>query len=216
MKVLKKNQVILFVVALMLVAAGYLNYTNTNTDTQNLVSTSTKPENELAAVGDAKLVNSGEVVEAKNEINEKIQNEAEKNQTAGNENAKNTNNTTNQANATAKDEYFSTSRLGRDTMYSQMIESYQKILDNTNISEQQKSIATQEITNINNTKNSIMISENLIKTKGIEDVVIFVNDKSISVVAKGENLEQDKIAQIQNIVAREMKAEIENIHISNK
>ena len=61
-----------------------------------------------------------------------------------------------------------------------------------------------------------MICENLIKTKGIEDVVIFVNDKSISVIVKADKLENDTIAQIQNIIAREMDAEIENIHISNK
>ena len=61
-----------------------------------------------------------------------------------------------------------------------------------------------------------MICENLIKTKGIDDVIIFVNDKSISVVVKAENLEEDKIAQIQNIIAREMNTQINDIHISNK
>ena len=101
-------------------------------------------------------------------------------------------------------------------MYSQMIESYQNLLDNSNVGEEQKTVATQEITEINNIQNSIMICENLIKTKGIEDVVIFVNDKSISVIVKADKLENDTIAQIQNIIAREMDAEIENIHISNK
>ena len=115
-----------------------------------------------------------------------------------------------------KDDYFASSRLGRNTMYSQMIESYQNLLDNSNVGEEQKTVATQEITKINNIQNSIMICENLIKTKGIEDVVIFVNDKSISVIVKADKLENDTIAQIQNIIAREMDAEIENIHISNK
>ena len=97
-----------------------------------------------------------------------------------------------------------------------MIERYQKILENETVSETQKSIAQTEIQNINNTKNKIMICENLIKTKGIEDLVIFVNDKSISVVARADKLEQEQIAQIQNIIAREMQVEISNIHISNK
>ena len=61
-----------------------------------------------------------------------------------------------------------------------------------------------------------MIAENLIKTKGFQDVVIFVNGQSISVILQGDELKQEEIAQVQNIVAREMKAEIENIHISNK
>ena len=101
-------------------------------------------------------------------------------------------------------------------MYSQMIESYQKILENQNISEAQKTIAQTEIHNINETKNKIMICENLIKTKGFSDLVIFVNDKSVSVVVKAEKLDQEQIAQIQNIIAREMNAEVSNIHISNK
>ena len=61
-----------------------------------------------------------------------------------------------------------------------------------------------------------MIAENLIKTKGFEDVLILVNDVNINVIVKTESLETNAIAQIQNIIAREMKANIENIHISNK
>ena len=101
-------------------------------------------------------------------------------------------------------------------MYSQMIESYQKILESSSISTEQKAISQQEIDNINKIKNAIMISENLIKTKGFEECVIFVNDKSINVIVKDAELASEKIAQIQNIVARELNAEVENIHITNK
>lgn len=211
MKILKKNQVIIFVIALMLVTAGYLNYTSNNKD--EIASTEIVDNEEIAGIGDAKLVSNNDVIEAKEEINNTI------NSVVENDSMNNTinNNTEISTSSTAtKDNYFVTSRLGRDTMYSQMIESYQKILENANVPQEQKAIATQEISKINETKNAIMISENLIKTKGFEDVIMFVNDKSISIIVKGENLEQDKIAQIQNIVARELKAEIENIHISNK
>ena len=61
-----------------------------------------------------------------------------------------------------------------------------------------------------------MICENLIKTKGFEDLIIFVNDYSISVVVKADELKTEDIAQIQNIVVRELKAESDNIHISTK
>ena len=53
-------------------------------------------------------------------------------------------------------------------------------------------------------------------TKGFEDAVIFVNDDSVSVVVKAEKLEQNQIAQIQNIISRELTTEISNIHISTK
>ena len=191
LKSIKSNQIVLFAIALMLVVAGYFSYSSKDISvSSNIVS-----ENDIASIGDARLVSSNNIID-ENTLNEiSIETSAKE---------------------TEKDDYFATSRLGRDTMYSQMIESYQNLLDNQNVSEEQKSVATQEITKINNTQNSIMICENLIKTKGLDDVVIFVNDKSINVIVKAEQLEQDVIAQIQNIISREMNAEIENIHISNK
>ena len=125
-------------------------------------------------------------------------------------------NNTVETNANGEEDYFTSSKLQRENMYSQMLETYQKILENTAIPETQKSISSQEIANINNKKNAIMIAENLIKTKGFEDAVIFVNDDSVSVVVKAEKLEQNQIAQIQNIISRELTTEISNIHISTK
>lgn len=192
LKNIKSNQIILFVVALMLVSAGYLSYSMRGTPvSSNIVS-----ENEVSSIGDAQLVSSNNIIDS-NSLNEMSV-------------------ATSSNSSSRTDDYFASSRLGRDTMYSQMLESYQNLLDNQNVSEEQKAVATQEITKINNTQNSIMICENLIKTKGISDVVIFVNDKSVNVIVKAETLEQEIIAQIQNIIAREMNAEIENIHISNK
>lgn len=90
------------------------------------------------------------------------------------------------------------------------------MLDSDTVGAEQKAIAQNEITKINNTKNAIMISENLIKTKGFNDVLILVNDININVIVNSEELTTEEIAQIQNIISREMKASIENIHISNK
>lgn len=237
MKILKRNQIIIIVIALMLVTAGYLNYT-TNHEGAIPTSTNTEEKTDIASIGDAKLVSSNGITEEtneealvsnENEGKEETQETAivENNSEKTSENSKskdtntNTNNNTNTSvttNATSKEtkEYFSASKLNRETMYSQMLESYRKILENETISETQKSIAQTEIKNINDIKNKIMICENLIKTKGIEDLVIFVNDKSISVVVRTDKLEQEQIAQIQNIIEREMQVEINNIHISNK
>ena len=61
-----------------------------------------------------------------------------------------------------------------------------------------------------------MVSENLLQTKGFENSVIFVNGDSISVIIGASELKKEEVAQIQNIIKREMKASIENIHISTK
>lgn len=206
MKIIKKNQLTLLVLALMLVTAGYLNY-NSN---QN-VTTGT----EIASIGDATLVSSN-VTENNNSIennNALVENNTENSIVNQNENSSIT---TNSDVKDESEEYYSSARLERDKMYSQMLESYQKILDSNTTSNTQKEAAQKEITNINNTKNAIMITENLIKTKGFEDSIVYSNDDSINVVIKKDKLSKEDTAQIQSIVAREMNAKIANIHIMSK
>lgn len=218
MKVIKKNQIIISVIALMLVTAGYLNYTANNetigTSSSNVVG------NELVAeIGDAAFVSSGDIISAKDEVNSIIKENNSKSEAKSNTVDIDNNIHTEEIAETSsniEDEYFSKSRIEREKMYSQTLENYQKMLENQTISEAQKTIATQEITRINNEKNAIMISENLIKTKGFKDCIIFINDKSVNVIIKSENLQQEEVAQIQNIISREIKAQIENIHITNK
>ncbi len=235
MKIFKKNQIIIYVIALILMTVGYLNYTN-KTEELNSVETSLQMENDdsslVAGIGDAKLVSSNDVTTE----NDTGNNTTSETNTISEETTTNETNTTNESlqeenteaqnetetqetsnNKTGtQDDYFEKSKLERDTMYSQMIETYENILNSTNAEETQKQSATDEIKKINDTKNSIMICENLIKTKGFEKSIIFVNDASISIIIGATDISQEEVAQIQNIISREMGAEIENIHISTK
>ena len=263
-KILKKNQVIISVIAIMLIAAGYMNYT---TNVKATLDTAAFADSEkYGDLGDATLVSSSNVNETtadetngnqgkdetkestqqnenRENVNEQNQNEQkeevnssnyskenlpqnlkkntneqkENNAKSGENISENTVQTSgNTSNNNAGNQYFTESKLERDKMYSQMLESYQTILQNTTIPDSQKEISQNEIKKINATKNAIMITENLIKNKGFEDVIIFVNGESINVIIKALDLNQEQVAQIQNIVAREMKTEIENIHISKK
>ena len=224
MKVIKKNQIILFVGALMLVVAGYLSLSKTSQDISNLIPTSVVADTEkMAALGDAKLVNANAVTEntitnTENEntvTNEGIEKENIKQNTIETGSTVEENSTKSE-DSTENEDYFTKSRLERDTMYSQTLETYENMINNDNISENQKSIAQQEITKINNQKNAIMIAENLIKVKGFEDLIIFVNNENVSVIIKADKLEEKDVAQIQNIITRELEVSIENINISNK
>ena len=211
MKIIKKNQLTILVIALMLVTAGYLNYnSNVNTSTQ------------VASIGDATLVSSNLSNSITNTVQNQVPQDVTTSSNSGEENEVASSVSTieesveTNADVTDNSQYFSSSKLERDTMYSQMLESYQKILDSKTTSDKQKEAAQTEINKINNIKNAIMISENLIKTKGIEDVVIFSNDDSISVIINKDELNKEDIAQVQSIIAREMNAKIENIHITNQ
>lgn len=226
MKFLKKNQIIIYVIVLMLMTAGYLNYTtiDSSQSVQTASQIEAKDDTKLADIGDATLVSSNDLTSENNIVNNT--NSTQNNIVSNTINTTNTNtintNSTNSistqetTSTVSKDDYFAKSKLERDSMYSQSIETYEKILNSTNSLETQKQSATQEITKINETKNSIMICENLIKTKGFENSVIFVNGNSISVIVETQELKQEEVAQIQNIISREMSAEIINIHISTK
>ena len=226
--VLKKNQVIIYVIALMLVTAGYLNYTTSTAEqvsAQTAIEMESNDDMQIADIGDATLVSSNDVVtnttdsnttgNTSNTTTENTTNSEEN--TNASTNSSTDNNTTTQTNATVtSDEYFTKSKLERDTMYSQMIESYENVLNSSNALETQKQSATEEIKKINDTKNSIMICENLISTKGFANNIIFVNGDSVSAIIGVNELKQEEVAQIQNIISRELNAEIENIHISTK
>ena len=237
MKLFKKNQVIVYGIVLMLMVAGYLNYT-TNTEKQASIETAMQMESaddmQLADIGDATLVNSNDVITENTTHTTSTENLLDQNNTTNtidsnnnnnnndnNDDNNNDNNTTTEEMVTptssnSNDDYFVKSKLERDTMYSQMIETYEKVLNSSNSLETSKQSATQEIQKINDTKNSIMICENLIKIKGFDDVVVFANGESINVIVKDEQLSAEKVAQIQNIISREMNAKVENIHITNK
>ena len=161
----RKNEVVIYAIALMLVTAGYFNYTanventavetyseemsNINDNTQEKTDTlnNTVIENvaenikkeEDEDIGDAKLVDSNSVV------SEPI-------------------------------DYYATTKLDRDTNYANTLSTYTKILEDSSVSETQKSIAMKEITKINDTKNAISICENLLSTKGFENYVVLVNN----------------------------------------
>lgn len=218
MKLFKKNQVVIYVIALMLVVAGYLNYTATN-NLDSAIQTSSREEelDKMANIGDAQLVSSN-VVSEENYIEENTTNTTNttNNSIVNNNEIVDNNTITTSSSVSSNNEYFSTSKLERDTMYSQMLETYEKVLNSNNSLETQKQSASEEITKINNVKNGIMICENLIKTKGFKNVVIFVNGDSISVIVEDEQLSPEEVAQIQNIISRELNAKVENIHISSK
>lgn len=243
MKVIKRNQIIIFVGALMLIVAGYLNFSDNGLPINNLVPTSTLADaEEMASIGDAKLVSANvvdgeqenEIQETNNIVNNNDLNDnvIEKNAEADIKNndknvseniteSSTTETSSNNIESVNKDKqlnnnYFTQSRLDRDTMYSQTLDTYQKIIENESISADQKAIAQKEISKINEQKNSIMIAENLIKVKGFEDLIIFINGENVSVIVKSDKLEEKEIAQIQNIVTRELGVKIENINISNK
>jgi len=234
--VFKKNQVIVYTMAFMLVVAGYFNYTNNVKENEIQTSTQESVKEDFGeAVSEEISSHNNEIIEgAKNENKTAIVPNEEENVKTNSKNTTNeanNSNTENQknekvaaigdamlvnSNDVVEDDYFAKSKIERDAMYSQMQETYQTILNSANSMESQKEMASVEMAKINETKNCIMICENLLETKGFKNCVIFVNEGSVSVIVGAKELKPEQTAQIQNIISRELGAIIENIHISVK
>lgn len=210
MKINKENikQIALFVLAISLIGLGYLNYNNGELENSEDIIEVSADYNELN-LGDVELVNSDIV--PNDELEEKNSNLIESSNNILNENSNIVENE-----SLVDNDYFTETRIQRDRMYSEMLEIYQNLIKSEETPADQKTIAAQEITNITNLKNSIMISENLIKNKGFEDVIILVNSGNVNVVVKSGKLNQEEISKIQNIIQRELNVEFSNISITNK
>jgi len=231
----RKNEIVIYAIALMLVTAGYFNYSaNLQPDSlevasdvaENVSNSSDNEEGETKettniakednsnekaeSIGDAKLVSNNEITKESEDNKENEQNGNEKEKTDGETAETNTEEKSN-------DDYFINTKLERDTNYANMISTYTKILQDNSISETQKSIAMKEITKINNKKNAISVCENVLSTKDLKNFVVLVNEDSVNIVVDVDGeLTKEKVAQIQNVVSRELNSEIKNIHIMEK
>lgn len=193
--VLRKKEVLLGILTLFFLIIGFFSYNpllkkNISKITENNIS-----DNEL---GDVKLVSSNSIEENNIEdtnVSEKVDNSMEE---------------------IIEDDYFLEARMDRENTYSKGLEIYENILENSNITGDQKAIAQNEISKITNERSAISVSENLIKLKGFKDVVIFKNDIGISVIVKSDVLQKEQVAQIQNIVEREFQVDGKNITITCK
>ena len=221
MKKQVRKQMILGVISAVFILTGYLNFQNITNE--KLIASVNDDKND-ERLGDVELVSSNSLIvseniienkvvnknqnEVENEIENKVEeeNEVEKENDDGNR--------VENINTNFSDDYFVKTRLDRENMYSKMLESYEKIINNDQITSDQKAIAVQEIDNINKYKNGIMISENLIKNKGFKDAVILINNNSVSVVVKKDMLLETDIVKIQNIIETKLGFKIENISIS--
>ena len=223
-----RKQMILGVISAVLILTGYLNFQNITNE--NMIASLNDNEKD-ERLGDVELVSSNSLIISENIIENKVADENENENQNQNENEievkseskmqeenieviENNENVIENINTNLSDDYFVKTRLDRENMYSKMLESYEKIINNDQITSDQKAIAVQEIDNINKYKNGIMISENLIKNKGFNDVVILINNDSVSVVVKKDMLLETDIVKIQNIIETKLGFKIENISIS--
>lgn len=196
--VIKKNQILASMVVLMLVVAGYLNYTYDPTQEYNRELAQVMSNN----LGDTYLVDSSSIRTTPlmdDAVSTNMDDISQAIEASGK--------------VVTAEEYFAKTRMERDNSFAEEKETYEKMLYNSSLEEEQRKIAQERITKINKTKNAIVIAENLIKLKGFQDVVIMQNEESINVVVLAEKLSEEEKKAIEEIIITELRVENGQIQI---
>jgi len=117
---------------------------------------------------------------------------------------------------TKSSNFFIEARLNMNMEREKMIVLLNEIIDNDNTDKKNVIAANDEKMKLIDLMNKEKIVENLIKSKGFEDTVVFITDYSVNVIVETEQFADSDMAKILDIVMRETKVAIDNIKISNK
>jgi stage III sporulation protein AH len=191
MMVFKRKQIVILALVLVIVIAGYLQYS------YRQGSTATDVEGRL-----------GEAVYVDNEIyNEGI----EGSELSLAEDTDGQNNIT--ASKIAND-FFVQARMDREQVRSKSNESLKAITEDINASEEIKAEAHQKMIMLTENSEKEMRIETLINKMGFEDTfILFADDGTVDIVVKTPSLSASQTAQITDIVIRQGNADVEDICI---
>ncbi len=114
----------------------------------------------------------------------------------------------------ASPDYFLNARLSREQMRASNKDTLMEILENTTVSEEDKSLATQEIIKLTSISEKENATETLLEAKGYSDAVVRLSEEKVNVIINAASLDDQDIAQIEDIVKRETGFEVTQIVIA--
>lgn len=196
--ILKKNQIIISALAVMVVVAGYLNYSGklfNGTTSDEKASTSELASQELLDISE----------EDTNETNGDIAS----NDSDGSSGTPGEAVLTNSAAQTVAQV-----KVEREQVRAQNKETLQAIIDNTDLSDEQKTEAVQQMVQITTYSEQEMAIETLLASKGFSDAVVNLTADSADIVVESAELTDANRAQIEDIVTRKTEIAPENIVIT--
>ncbi len=116
---------------------------------------------------------------------------------------------------TDTEDFFDQYRVEREKTRSVEIETIQKeIINNKNASEESKQKGEEKILAINDLTEHEMVLENLIKTKGFEDALVFFHEEGVNVVIKAKELKEEDVAKVADVVSRGSNIAVDDIVVS--
>lgn len=195
MTVIKRSTLAIMSVGLMITVAGYINYKYNPDREKNL--------------GQTVYVNGKDSFTYENvsiyDDKDKKENEEAKSASSSVDN-KDT------------EDAISVFKYDRDNMFSELSENYTKIINNESTNKDQINEYQKKLNELIAQKNLINMVENVIKSKGIQDIVIIpTSNGNLNVVVKSsEELKPEQAAQIQQILVDQLGADAKKLSITTK
>ncbi|WP_230406868.1 SpoIIIAH-like family protein [Blautia liquoris] len=219
-KLFKKNQIIITALAVMIAVAGYINYADKNLSQKGKEATA-KTEDAKAEKDDTVLKDIESLdtditdVTAENAAPEENKtDEAKPEDAADNPDADAATDTPGEAVLTGANTYLAQARLDREQTRSQNKETLLSIINNTQLSEDERQGAIKSMVDMTDAVEKEGAAELLLEAKGFEDVVVNMTGETVDVVVPQNNLGDDQRAQIEDIVKRKTGTQPENIVIT--
>lgn len=188
-RIFKKNQIMISALAVMIAVAGYLNYSG-----RLFGDSTTEADNELASqeLLDISLEETAEIDSLDNEVDE----------------------TPGEAVLTSGSKVVAEAKVAREQVRAENKEVLQGIIDNKNLTEEQKSEAVAEMIEMTKIAELETSVETMLLSKGFSESVVTITENGVDVVVNGAELTDANRAQIEDIVTRKTGVEPKNIVIT--
>ena len=109
--------------------------------------------------------------------------------------------------------YFESARLDREIARAESVETLNNIISK-NEDATSKQVAEQNIIKLTDVSEKETTIETLIKAQGYEDVVVFINNNTVSAVIKSAGMTADQATTISEIIAVNANVDASNIKIT--
>ena len=111
------------------------------------------------------------------------------------------------------DVYFAEAKLSRKKSRDEAVQSIKNMLQDSALSEEQKSELAVQAAEIIKAMESESNIESLIKAKGFSECMVYIGDQQVNVVVKTPGLLVDEVAQIRDILLAQTHVTVDNIAI---
>lgn len=219
--VFKKNQMIITALAAMIAVAGYLNYSGTGLD-ENLLSANSSAIEDTEDASVAEDISAEDIyaqtgteetgdIASLDEDTEAAEEEAEP---AAEEQAEAEVGDTVMVGSSVGVGLVSEAKVTREQTRSRNKEILMELINSTNITDEQKQGAIDEMVEMTDIAEKELAAETLLSAQGFNDVVVSINESSADVVVSNTQVSDAERAQIEDIVKRKTGIEAANITIT--